>query len=83
MYPVPYLIFSCIKDETVYYSIAQSFANAINNRQKGQIAVDTTTSLGAHNVLANPKLLGTFKYKDSDYDLNEVYCKIDDFFKKT
>lgn len=80
VYPIPYYIFSCIDDDTVYYSIASSFADTMNVRKKDQIIVDTTTSYGAHNVQAKPKVLGSFLFKGNEYPLNEVYVKIYEFF---
>ena len=78
-YPIPYLIFSCVNDNTVYYSIAKHYSEELNNR--GSIVLlDTTTSLGAHNVKANPITVGLFTYMGIEYEINIVYSRIADFF---
>lgn len=80
-YNVPYLIFSCVGDGVVLYDIAKVFADTINDTGSYSI-VDTTTSLGAHNVKPNPIIVGTFSYQGKDYPINEVFQKTVNFYKQ-
>lgn len=78
-YPIPYLIFSCIDDRIVYHSIADLFSKEMS-RRGSLVLVDTTTSLGAHNVQSYPVIVGSFDYAGHQYETNEVYLKIESFF---
>ena len=80
-YKVPYLIFSCVADVTVYNSLSTMFAEEMVKR--GSIVeVDNSTSYGAHNVKAQPILVGSFDYLGQTYETNEVFAKIESFFRK-
>lgn len=78
-YPCPYLVFSCVNDNTVLHSITSEFCEEMN-RRGGHIQVDTTTSYGAHNVSPNPRIIGSFSYKGELLELNEIYEKIHVFY---
>lgn len=81
VYGAPYLIFSCEDDTTVYYSIVESFASTMKMRG-GKVFVDATTSFGAHNVKAQPKVVGCFNYQNQEYEASEAFTKIDSFFSE-
>lgn len=81
LYKVPYLIFSCVDDRVVYNEIAKEFSSLIN--ETGCLSVvDTTSSLGAHNVKANPIIVGSFSYKGEVYPINEVFIKVAEFYSR-
>lgn len=81
VYPCPYLVFSCVNDNTVLHSIAYEFSEEMN-RRGGCIQIDTTTSYGAHNVSPNPRIIGSFLYMGEKIELNEVYDKIFVFYQE-
>lgn len=80
-YPCPYLLFSCVNDNTVLHSIASQFCEEMN-RRGGHIQIDTTTSYGAHNVSPKARIIGYFSYKGETLELNEVYEKIYNYYQQ-
>ncbi len=81
VYPCPYLVFSCVNDNTVLHSIASAFCEEMN-RRGGDVQIDTTTSYGAHNVSPKARIVGYFSYKGETLELNEVYEKIYNYYQQ-
>lgn len=79
-YRTPFLIFNCKQDNVVYYSIAKTFADTLNQRGS-EIVISDNEEYGGHNVLSNPIYIGNFVYIGTTYPIRSTYKEIISFFQ--